>query len=312
MSSRTGGLLAQIEAGVLDDSVPLSTVLRKVIVLGGKAGSEKMREWARLELNGYVGSKEPLPSYRRIPAALHVRITNQAGYNAITQRINPSDLPEFMTEQVDVEEAGLGGGIGELEALAANHGGSDKPHWLSPSWSGVVVDYLNKYATDEFSVPVGVYWEVSHASIKGLLVRVRAALAELVAELASLTPGIHDVPTKAAADQAVQFVMTGERPTINITAQSAAIAGGDGTAVGSQIVSGENSTVVGTQVARDNGTIAGRDSTAPPLPEPKHEGWWTRLRKRGAVVAFATIAGGMAGVVGAIAAVLTLLEWTPW
>jgi hypothetical protein len=44
------GLLAQIEAGVLGDE-PLPSLLQKCIVLGGRAGSEKMRDWARKELN---------------------------------------------------------------------------------------------------------------------------------------------------------------------------------------------------------------------------------------------------------------------
>jgi len=40
-------------------------------------------------------------------------------------------------------------------------------------------------------------------------VRVRTALAELVAELITLTPQDQEVPDKLAADQAVYFVITG-------------------------------------------------------------------------------------------------------
>ena len=326
MSSKASGLLAQIEADVLDPGVPISTLLQKVIVLGGRAKSEKMREWARHELHGYVGSDVPLPAYRRIHAALYIRITNRAGYNAISQRVNPSDLPKFMTKDVDVEEAVLGGGVGELEALAANGDRTNEPHWLSPHWAQVVVDYVNEAAVpDGVSQVVGAYWEVSNSSIKGLLVRVRTALAELVAELISLTPEEQEVPTRSAADQAIQLVITGERPTINITtqqtnsgsnfsvpsAQSAIVATDNSTAIGSQTASGQNSTVIGSQAADgDTATIAGRDSTTPTSTE--RDGWWARLRKRGALVAFFTVVGGIAGVVGAVAAVLTLLGWTPW
>ncbi|MGW3994326.1 AbiTii domain-containing protein [Amycolatopsis sp. NPDC004772] len=328
MSSTSSGLLAQIEADVLDGGVPISTLLQKIIVLGGKAKSEKMREWARHELNGYIGSDAPLPAYRRIHAALYIRITNRAGYNAISQRINPSDLPDFMTKDVDLEEAVLGSGIGELEALAGKGDRTDEPHWLSPAWADVVVDYLNKAAVqDGVSVVQGAYWELPNSSIKGLLVRVRTALAELVAELATLTPQEQEVPTKIAADQAVQLVITGERPTINITnqhtdtgpnistqaAHSATVAAGQSTAIGNQTASGENSTVIGAQAANgDSATVNGRDSAASSPVANEHEGWWIRLRKRGALVAFFTIVGGIAGIVGAIAAVLTLLGWTPW
>jgi hypothetical protein len=57
-----------------------------------------------------------------------------------------------------------------------------------------------------------VYLSVPKVAIQGVLVRIRTALAELVAELTTLTPQDQDVPDKTAADQAVQFVITGKRP----------------------------------------------------------------------------------------------------
>ena len=66
---------------------------------------------------------------------------------------------------------------------------------------------------------------MSNAAIRGVLVRVRTALAELVAELIALTPQDQEVPDKPAADQAVQFVVTGDRPVINYSLQHAADGG---------------------------------------------------------------------------------------
>lgn len=77
---------------MLDETVPLSSLLQKCIVIGGQAGSEKMRDWARRELNGYAGA-ETVPDYRHIPAAVMVVITNSAGCNGITQRIDDSVFP---------------------------------------------------------------------------------------------------------------------------------------------------------------------------------------------------------------------------
>jgi hypothetical protein len=68
MAQKRGGLLAQIEADVVDDEVPLSSPLQKCIALGGQAGSEKMPDWARRELNGYAGA-DTVPDYRHAPAA---------------------------------------------------------------------------------------------------------------------------------------------------------------------------------------------------------------------------------------------------
>lgn len=73
MAHRQGGPLAQIEADVIDDTVPLSSLLQKCIVLGGGAGSEKMRAWARRELNGYA-ELGTVPDYRRVPAVLMARM----------------------------------------------------------------------------------------------------------------------------------------------------------------------------------------------------------------------------------------------
>jgi hypothetical protein len=117
--------------------------------------------------------------------------------------------------------------------------------------------------------------------------------------------------------QATQFVITENRPTINYSLQHATVAppvsgpvivsGGQGTAIGSQTASGANSSVVSSQtVQSDHTAIAGRDAANTDTKEqPAKEGWWARLRKRGMVVAFATI-------IGTVVAAFTWISWTPW
>ena len=277
MAYQRAGLLAQIEAGVLNDAVPLSSLLQQCIVLGGRAGSEKMRDWARQELNGYVGS-EKVPDYRHVPVTLMGLITNHAGYNGMTQRVQASTLPapvrEMVTKDIDLEDAILSQGVGELEALAAK--GTDE-HRLIPSWAEFIRDVLNKYCMGANSHTAAVFWSVPDTAIRGVLVRVRTALAELVAELVSLTPQDQETPDKLAADQAVQFVVTGDRATVNYTSQRAVdggsnltvasaepgpviVSGGSGTAIGSQTASGTNSSVLGTQTVQGtSNAVAGRD-----------------------------------------------------
>ena len=216
MAHKRGGLLAQVEADVVDDRVPLSSLLQKCIVLGGQAGSEKMRDWARRELNGYAGA-DALPDYRHFHAALMAVITNEAGYNAMTQRIHddvfPDQIRDVIRETVgDIEDAFVPHGIGMLEGLAGQ--GTDM-HRLSPPFSSTMADTLNQFNMKPGSRVDEVYWSVSNASLRDTLVRVRTALAELAAELIALTPQDQEVPDKVAADQAVRFVITGDRPTIN-------------------------------------------------------------------------------------------------
>ena len=212
MAHNRGGLLAQISRDVADHKVPLSSLLQSCIVLGAEAGSEKMRDWARQELQGYAGA-DTVPDYRHVPAAVMIVITNRAGYNGITQRIDDSVFPrqirEMIREKVDLEDAILGEGIGALEALASH---DTEELRLIPSWSTFIADTLNQVNAAPNSHVGEVYWSVSRASVRGVLSRVRTALAELVAELITLTPRDQEVPDKQAADQVVQFVITGDRP----------------------------------------------------------------------------------------------------
>lgn len=216
MANKRGGLLAQIEADVVDDMVPLSSLLQKCIALGGQAGSEKMRDWARQELNGYAGDVGTVPDYRHVPTALMAVITNRAGYNGITQRFDDSvfhpQIREIIRAKVDLEDGILNQGVGVLEAMASQ--GSEE-HRLIPPWSSFIADTLTQYHMDANSRVAEVYWSISNASVRGVLVRVRTALVELVAELITLTPTDQEVPDQGAADQAVQLIVTGDRPTIN-------------------------------------------------------------------------------------------------
>lgn len=344
-SKRGDSLLAQIEAGVVDHRVPVSSLLQNCIVLGGQAGSESMRDWALQELHGYAGA-DVVPGYRRVPGALMALITNSAGYNGMARRFDDSIFPqqvrEKIREKVDLEEAILSQGVGELEGMA---GEGKHEHALLPPWAGFIAETMNQRNMPAGSRVAEVYLSVPNVAIQGVLVRIRTALTEMVAELITLTPGDQDVPDKAAADQAVRFVITGKRPVINYTVQHAAgggtnvavnseveagpvtVAGAHGSAIGSQTASGANPSVVGTQEAQGAGSsvaggqavqagrdavTAGQDATVHDAGEqPVEEGWWARLRKRGAVVAFATIVGSLAAVAAVVIAILIAAGWKP-
>ncbi|HEX6525343.1 MAG TPA: hypothetical protein VF070_35840 [Streptosporangiaceae bacterium] len=333
MAHNRGGLLAQIEGDVADHTVPLSSLLQKCIVLGGRAGSQKMRDWARQELHGYT-DPDTVPDYRHVPAVVMAVITNRAGYNGVHTRVDDSVFPkqvrEIIREKVDLEDAILSEGIGVLEGLASQDNDELR---LIPSWSGFIADTLNQFNVGPNSRVGEVYWSVSKSSVQGILSRVRTALAELVSELIVLTPQDQEVPDKQAADQVVQFVITGDRSVINYSPQhaagggtnvttvaggaapgSVAVSGDHGTAIGSQTASGANSSVVGSQAVEAGGdaVTAGRDAVVPGAgDQPVKGGWWARLRKRGAVVAFATIIGSLAAVAGVVIAILIAAGWKP-
>jgi hypothetical protein len=206
-------------------------------------------------------------------------ITNMAGYNGRTQRIDDSVFPrqmrDMIREKFDLEDAILGEGIGMLESMA---GQGTQEHQLIPPWSTFIADTLNKINVTPGTHVAEVYWSVSNASLQGILVRIRTALADMVAELITLTPQDQEVPDRLAADQAIQFVITGDRPTIHFSSQHAAdggtnvtvaesapgpvvVSGAHGTAIGSQTASGPGSSVTGSQAAAGaNSIVAGSQS----------------------------------------------------
>lgn len=102
------------------------------------------------------------------------------------------------------------------------------------------------------------------------------------------------------AQQVVQFVFTGDRPVINYISQQAADRATSSVVGGQAVEAGRDAVTAGQDAA-----VPGGDD------QPVKEGWWARLRKRGAVVAFATIIGALTGVAGVVIAIMIAAGWKP-
>jgi AbiTii len=193
--------------------VPIAAVLRRCVVLGGRSGSEALRDRATRELKGYHGEEE-LPDYRVVAAPL--MIDGFSGNVHLTGRqIAPSNLPEFaqeyITETVEVRD-----GVGGLEALAAQDQiklGPPGASNLTPLMSAEAGPYRHVES---------LYWSVSPSTMRGVLDQIRTSLTQLVAELRASMPAGESLPSAAAADQAVQVIQGGRRNRLTITTAQAA------------------------------------------------------------------------------------------
>ena len=131
-------------------------------------------------------------------------------------------------------------------------------------------------------------------------------------------PERRQVPPELAVGLAIQFVINGDVTSIHYSPQTAA---GDGTnvtvggpAAGPVAVVGAHASATGGQAvqAGRDATTAGQHATAVRAEgPPAREGWWARLRKRGLVVALATIIGAIAAVVGTAVAICVWFGWIP-
>lgn len=265
MARREDTLIAQIEQEALDDDASLSAALRKCVILGGKSGSEQLRDWATRELQGYIGVDVPLPDYREIPAQIQIDGATMQGL-VTSQPIARSALPDFVQEKVD-ERVELRDGAGAIEALVQKSESSGDAVKLSLPMGGDIARLMS--ADLDGQQILSVYWAVAPAALRGVLDQIRTALTLLIAELRANMPTDEQVPSAATADHAIQFVITGERHNINVTA---AHAEGDATSA----------------------------SVALPESLEVDSQFWTKSRKIGAFIV------GVATIVAAVAAVIAV------
>ena len=217
MSRRDASLLDQIEAGAIGDQ-PLADTLRKVMVLGGRAGSADMRDWASLELNGYRAGSA-IPEYRTVTAPIQID-GFQGNLHYKGQTISAIQLPDFARERYS---GGLpfGQGIGEIEAMVRSARSSGESTLrLSDAGAAEVVLYMNSQSNDPFSSIERLYWSVGVVAIEGIVDRVRTSLAILVSEIRATIPNESEIPSSDAADRAVAVMVHGKNNRVMVNSDS--------------------------------------------------------------------------------------------
>jgi AbiTii-like protein len=162
------------------------------------------------------------------------------------------------------DEVQLRDGVGAIEALA------EQPEIkLAPPMATDLCAYMNATGGNPYQQITHLYWGVSPPALRGVVDQIRTALTQLVAELRANMGGDEDIPSAETANQAVQVVVTGERPHVNVT--TAQTSGSDAPALA---------------------------TTSNPESQSDDSGFWTRWRKIGAfVVGCATVAGAAFGLV---------------
>lgn len=206
---RRDSLLDEIERDLLDGK-PTADLLRKCVVLGGRAGSVELRDWASRELKGYP-DPDSLPDYRVVPAVILLNgVTMRAQITG--QRIRPGALPDFTHGQIE-ERVRLESGVGELEELMSHSGEAIK---VSLPMAADLAAYMNHESNDPTQQITELYWSVSRSAIAGVVDQIRTALAELIGEMRAALPVGQSEPDSRQAQQAVNIVMKGfSRANVN-------------------------------------------------------------------------------------------------
>jgi len=94
-------ILTQIKDEILDDSVSLSSILRKARILASELQSEELAGWVKHELGGYP-NENSLPDYRWIKTSVVGTWTNGfyslSGRGIQLSKIDDEDLVKHLTE----------------------------------------------------------------------------------------------------------------------------------------------------------------------------------------------------------------------
>ncbi|PQZ53152.1 MULTISPECIES: hypothetical protein [unclassified Microbacterium] len=206
-------LLSEIERDLLDD-VPVSTVLRKLIILGGYAGTSELRDWAARELQGYIGVPEDqLPRYRIVPAIIQVDAAVPQGFIK-HQTIGVHELPEEIREEIS-HNATFRQGVGELEAMVITYDESKTVQIMLPGATAIanLIDYSSGRRDQKITA---IYWAVSTSAITGLLDQVRTRMAQMLGELRAVTPAGAALPNPVDASKAVSIVIHGKNNRVSV------------------------------------------------------------------------------------------------
>lgn len=132
---------------------------------------------------------------------------------------------------------------------------------------------------DPYQQITDLYWVVSQVTLEGVVDQMRTTLVELVAEMRAEMSDEAVTPPAEIADRAVQYIVTGKRPTINVANTSVSGSGSH------QV----QSSGAGSSNAQGNGAGSQSVHAAPPTNP-----WWKSIW--GVLIGAATMIGAVAGV----------------
>ncbi|HMF19019.1 MAG TPA: hypothetical protein VKE98_17555 [Gemmataceae bacterium] len=182
-------LLDEIITAAIDEKVPISTLLRKCLVLEQQVKNEKFRAWLDRELDGY-DQKEELPPYRVF------NCVNKGLFIGIAVRMNDQPIPVHVMEEKDrklVEKV-------YLRQPAASYE-TDKSANAALPWNpSLTAKYQTKFFEDEELVLNRAWSEIPASILVALLEQIRTRVLRFALELKdNLPPNAADPKQVSAA-----------------------------------------------------------------------------------------------------------------
>ncbi|MCJ0700240.1 hypothetical protein FRIG_03675 [Frigoribacterium faeni] len=190
----TNTLLQSLRERALDENETLAGLLRKCLLLGAETGSSSLRDWARLELNGY-DEEASVPEYRRLAGA-HMTMDSISGNTWMTgQTVSRSQIPtaarEYAPELIFLTQP-----VEEIERLAQEKSLHFKPGGLA------VAQSMWNQELGPFRSIINLSYVVSGSVFAGLVGQIRTKLIDLIADMTMATP-LTELPRREDVDAAM-------------------------------------------------------------------------------------------------------------
>ena len=192
----TDTLLRSLREQMLNEDESLAGLLRKCLLLGAETGSESLREWARLELNGYPIESPELPDYRKLSGAPMIMDSMSGNTWASKQPVNPYQMPNKARERL-LEFMSFTQPIEEIDGLAQK----DIVTFTHPSVAAAQAVWNNELGP--YQSVVSLAYAVPGSHFRGIVAQVRNRLVDIVADLTSSTP-LTELPKTAVVEAAVR------------------------------------------------------------------------------------------------------------
>jgi hypothetical protein len=160
-----------------DDKQPLTTLLRKCIVLAHQLKNDRLKIWANEELNGY-DSKDSLPKYRIIPAAA-TGIFVGPGWAKTQQGIPSAALKK--EHRTYAEIVYIAQPVSALEESVK----SSKSYGLNFPWNANLVAHYQEHLMSGGWQLFSAHQSVPKAVIAGILDTVRTRVLNMALEIQS-------------------------------------------------------------------------------------------------------------------------------
>jgi hypothetical protein len=173
-------LLDEIINLAVDNKQPITTLLRKCIILAHELKNERLRKWANEELDGYSDIKN-LPAYRTLPAPATGLFVGP-GWARFQQGI-----PSLMLEKEHrgfAETVYIAQPVGTLENMLKS--GSDSN--ISFPWSANLVAYYHEKLQHEWQL-FSAHQAVPKSAVAGIVDTVRTRVLNMALELQSEVGG---------------------------------------------------------------------------------------------------------------------------